>query len=85
MCEQFVSASELASKVFITIQFLCDGIKGFLETAPVIFIGLLRLEKRSTEKKTPKKATAKRRQLPRHIRKFTLAQILILVKFYSIT
>ena len=53
MCEQFVSASELASKVFITIQFLCDGIKGFLETAPVIFIGLLRLEKRSTEKKTP--------------------------------
>ena len=28
---------------------------------------------------------AKRRQLPRHLRKFTLAQILILVKFYSIT
>ena len=28
---------------------------------------------------------AKRRQIPRHIRKFTLAQILILVKFYSIT
>ena len=28
---------------------------------------------------------AKRRQLPRHIRKFTLVQILILVKFYSIT
>ena len=29
MSEQFVSASKLAPKVFNTIQFLCDGIKGF--------------------------------------------------------
>ena len=27
--EQFVSASKLAPKVIDTIQFLCDGIKGF--------------------------------------------------------
>ena len=57
---------------------------GLPATAPVIFTGLLRLKKRSTEKKTPWE------RLPqgdrsRQIRKFTHTQIQILARFYSIT
>ena len=47
---------------------------GFLATAPVIFIGLLRLKKWSTEKKTPQERLPKGDR-SRQIRKFTPAQI----------
>ena len=58
--------------------------RGFPATALVIFIGLLRLKKRSTEKKTPRERLLKGDR-SRQIRKFTHAQIYILAKFYSIT
>ena len=61
-------------KQFNTVQFLCDGIEGFPATAPVIFIGLPRLKKRSTEKKTPRERLPKGDR-SRQIRKFTHAQI----------
>ena len=50
-------------------------------TAPVILIGLLRLKKRSTEKKTSWEKLPKSRQ----IRKSPLAMIPILAKLYSMT
>ena len=57
--------------------------RGFPATALVIFIGLLRLKKRSTEKKTPRERLLKGDR-SRQIRKFTHVQIYILAKFYSI-
>ena len=57
---------------------------GFPATAFVIFIGLLRLKKWSTEKKAPQERLPKGDR-SRQVRKFTSAQIQILAKFYSIT
>ena len=57
---------------------------GLPATAPVIFTGLPRLKKRSTEKKTSWERLPKGDR-SRQIRKFTHTQIQILARFYSIT